>query len=60
MIYYVDGACSGNGTNKSSGGYGVVGMDEYGVKYCRSLFLHLQPIIEKNLKLFFGFLCAMD
>ena len=39
MIYYVDGACSGNGTNKSSGGYGVVGMDEYGVvKYCRSHF----------------------
>ena len=39
MIYYTDGACSGNGTKKSSGGYGVVGMDDNGVvRYCRSHF----------------------
>lgn len=27
-VFYTDGACSGNGTNKSSGGYGVVEIDE--------------------------------
>ena len=27
MVYYTDGACSGNGTKKSSGGYGVVAID---------------------------------
>ena len=26
--YYTDGACSGNGSSKSSGGYGVVEVDE--------------------------------
>ena len=28
MVYYTDGACSGNGTLKSSGGYGVVEIDK--------------------------------
>ena len=28
VTYYTDGACSGNDTNKSSGGYGVVAIDE--------------------------------
>ena len=26
--YYTDGACSGNGSDKASGGYGVVEVDE--------------------------------
>ena len=30
MIIYTDGACSGNGTNKSKGGYGVVICDDEG------------------------------
>ena len=30
MICYVDGACSGNGSSKASGGYGVVTLDDDG------------------------------
>ena len=28
MIFYVDGACSGNGTDNSSGAFGVVGIND--------------------------------
>lgn len=27
--YFTDGACSGNGSDKSKGGYGIVEVDEY-------------------------------
>ena len=34
MIFYVDGACSGNGTNHAAGGFGVIGLiDDVGVYY---------------------------
>ena len=34
MIFYVDGACSGNGSALSTGGFGVVGLtDNVGVYY---------------------------
>ena len=34
MIFYVDGACSGNGTDYAAGGFGVVGLiDNVGVYY---------------------------
>lgn len=34
MIFYVDGACSGNGSTTATGGFGVVGLvDDIGVYY---------------------------
>lgn len=34
MIFYVDGACSGNGTDYATGGFGVVGLiDDVGAYY---------------------------
>lgn len=34
MIFYVDGACSGNGSTYATGGFGVVGLiDDLGVYY---------------------------
>ena len=28
-VYYTDGACSKNGSKESSGGFGIVEVDEY-------------------------------
>lgn len=34
MIFYVDGACSGNGSTYATGGFGVVGLvDNIGIYY---------------------------
>ena len=33
MIFYVDGACSGNGTDHATGGFGVIGVNNNEVEY---------------------------